>query len=319
MLVRRGICSSLVDYVEPIEDSELQEAIAIRLAQKFARDSSGPTQQALWEVLGPLIYIFKDRVPDELLDLFLGKDRGESDTTAPPSSVKEDPNAFAPLVPAFAVVPYPPLDTSSASDSKDADDNSWDPATDHERAIISAYNLPGVCLSLGPSGWPRVQSLHHKLATRSTASQPKYLIASSLHDVAKIIGPEQSSKDLLPIFDVLSQEKDFEITTRLWERSPDFIQHLPDRDLDRVAQALLDTWDATPRRDWRLREILAESLASLAPRLATVGRLKEPFFQLLEKTLHDEIAAVRLQGLQSVSRVLWHTAPFCVLHLDNSG
>ena len=292
-LVRRAVAASLPEIVKSIADLEQRSAFAVRATGSLVGDDSEAVQQAILEVMGPLIHAFAGHVPEPLVDAFLGV---TSKVVAAPSS-QPATTRFAPLVPAFAAALSPPTHANVETGPSD----SWDPAKDNERAIISAYNLPGVLLSLGARGWPRLRSLHLRLVTRSAVSQARYLIASSIHDVARLIGPEQALEDLVSLLELLSKDEDPEVTLRVFERFSDFVTHLPDAGLVPLAEVLVSTWHRTSMRDWRLREVLAESLAGLAQRAYGLDDALRIAVELLPLVLRDTISSVRVWGAQVVS------------------
>jgi hypothetical protein len=278
------------------------------MAQRLANDAVSMVRQAFLEISGPLIYIFKDEVPDELIDCFTGNPTTQEATT-PSREIAQD--TFAPLIPTFAA-------TTSES-GQDATETSsdlfgWSVQGDHGRAIITAYNLPGVCLSLGKAGWPRVKALHAALALESTVSQPRYLIASSIHDVASIVGPEQSAEDLLPLYKRLAIDDDAEVVMRGFERFAEFAHVLPDSSMEDMASLLSEVWKDRALEDWRLREVLAESLVAVASRplsALSVGSMTS----ILDDGLRDRITAVRGWAIQAVSHRFdvcsWLRASLC--------
>ena len=294
IVVKRCICNSLPDITRRIAPLSLQRSFAISACLHFSQDDSVQIRQALLEILGPLIYIFAGSVPTELIDIFLGK-MYEEESPEFRDDGKKAPT-FLPLMPSIAAT------LGGGGDGVDSivtTNNLWNPRWDNERAIITAYNLPGVVLSLGPEGWPRLRALHCQLAQNVNIPQPRYLIASSIHDIAKMVGSSSTATDLFPIFLSLTKDEDSEISLRAFERFTDFVQCLPKQSMLEASHLLLDTWSATPRKNWRLREILAESMSCLTSHLDTV-EIQQPFLQLLQKVLQDEITAIRIWGAKVV-------------------
>ena len=87
-----------------------------------------------------------------------------------------------------------------------------DDNTDAEMRVYCAYSYPAVVLLLGPENWEgRVKECfvsllnpNHGLENKSDAAAPplpvKRCLASSLHTVAHILGPEIAALDIMPIF-----------------------------------------------------------------------------------------------------------------------
>lgn len=291
--IRRAVAALLPDVTRKLVEEEDRRRFAVTLSDAFASDPAALVRQAYLEISGPLIYIFKDNVPEELLEHFTGAIADSED-----GSDGEDEKArdtFAPLIPAFAVAQP---ETPSHQASKNG--LGWDVQDDHGRAIITAYNLPGVVLSVGELGWPKLRRLHAALALDSTVSQPRYLIASSIHDVAKAIGPRLTAQDLLPTFRSLTTDEDIEVVMRAFERFPEFLAQLPVESTNAMVQILCDAWHDKAIEDWRLREVLAEGLVATADRLKNVQRL-DSLLEVLKEALYDRFTAVRTWACKAVS------------------
>lgn len=71
---------------------------------------------------------------------------------------------------------------------------------DGEIALYCAYSLPAVALTLGSKNWNVLKDTTELLATYAQHKVRK-TIASSLHDLALILGPDLASDSLIPIFD----------------------------------------------------------------------------------------------------------------------
>lgn len=292
-MTRRAVATILSDVVAKIQPRDVQVSYAIELACKLARDAVPPVRQAFLEVSGPLIYNFEGDVPEELLQLFLGDYQSHPAPSSDQSDEETGHDAFAPLVPAFAM-------SNDSAQAAPRTIETWNVADYPERAIITAYNLPGVCLSVGARGWHKLRKLHASLVTESTLTQPKYLAASSIHDVASIIGPEAATEDLLPLYKLLIEDAEPEIATRAFERLSEFAGALIDDTAQDMADILCNAWHVQGVQDWHLREILVEALMSLVPRLISSVRC-DGLLEVVEQALLDRVAAVRFLGAKAVS------------------
>lgn len=289
--IRRTVASILPEVIKKIVPQDKRRSYAIDLSDTLAVDEVHMVRQAYLEVAGPLIYVFEGDVPEELLAHFVGSVRSDASTN---NTEDLSNNIFTPLIPAFAVAPSP----DSTSRTKN-DGLAWDVRDDHGRAIITAYNLPGVVLSVGESGWQKLRQLHAALALESTVSQPRYLIASSIHDVASFIGREQAAEDLVPIYRRLAADDDIEVVMRAFERFAELLASLPSTSTQDMSQILLDAWLDKGRDDWRLREVLAEGLVAVASQLPDVPRI-DGLLVALKEALYDRVSAVRLWAAKSV-------------------
>lgn len=291
--IRRTVASLLPEVVKKIIPEDQRRSYAISISDTLATDANNLVRQAYLEVSGPLIYVFEGNVPEELITHFIGS--AEFGSSADVAEEKSS-TAFAPLIPAFAVAQSPDPAKHASNDGL-----GWDVRDDHGRAIITAYNLPGVVLSIGEAGWPKLKKLHAALALDSTISQPRYLTASSIHDIASFIGKEQAAADLLPVYKRLAADDDIEVVMRAFERFAEFLDSLPSTSTPDMAQILLLAWSDKGRDDWRLREVLAEGLVAVAARLTEILKI-DGLLVALKEALYDRITAVRIWAAKSVMR-----------------
>jgi len=91
--------------------------------------------------------------------------------------------------------------------------NTGDDNTDAEMRVYCAYSYPAVVLLLGPDHWegrlsdcfktllnPNYGSKNKNAGSTAPPLPVKRCLASSLHTVAHILGPEITAKDIMPIF-----------------------------------------------------------------------------------------------------------------------
>lgn len=61
-----------------------------------------------------------------------------------------------------------------------------------------AFNFPAVLLTLGRQAWPQLKPVHEKLVRDSRVKVRKTL-AYSLFELAKLLGPEMTEQELIPV------------------------------------------------------------------------------------------------------------------------
>lgn len=74
----------------------------------------------------------------------------------------------------------------------------------------ASYNFPAFVLVFGSEDWPRFQSLYHKL-TKINDLRIKKTLSASIHELAKILGPQYTELDLLPCMERFLKDKVTEI------------------------------------------------------------------------------------------------------------
>lgn len=77
----------------------------------------------------------------------------------------------------------------------------------NELAKCCAFSFPAVVLQLGRARWSELRELF-AVMIRNTDKAVRCTLAHSLHEVGRIIGPEQAESDLLPAFDLFMRDID---------------------------------------------------------------------------------------------------------------
>ncbi|KAI0217517.1 Serine/threonine-protein phosphatase 4 regulatory subunit 1 [Massospora cicadina] len=118
--------------------------------------------------------------------------------------------------------------------------------------ISCAFNLPAIVLLLKSNNWPLVRASYLQLANDKEFGT-LHTLASSIHELAKVLTPEQIHLDLLPVFYSVAGE---------------FICHLGPAERLPLLEPLLEGYrthllNANPARDWRMKEGLISQLGIL--------------------------------------------------------
>ena len=81
-------------------------------------------------------------------------------------------------------------------------------------------------------------------------------MACSLHEIAKVIGPSKTERDLFDVFKSYLDDMD-EVKSGLMENFSAFIECLPQDTRDNYLPSLNDVWDGV-NHQWRLRDEIAK-------------------------------------------------------------
>ena len=258
--VRRAVCNLMSDIAVHLTARSGFGDFIVDMAEMLYDDADKSVVQALLEQMGPLIHAFVGKAVPDALI-----------------------NIF--------------LGVRDASEPLEYD---WDVGEDNARAIITAYNLPGIAVTLKADGWPRIREIHAHLLD-SALDQPRYLVASSLHDIAAVLAPPQISRDLLPVFQKLATAEDEETVSRVLENCHEWFGRLEAASVPSIVRLISDMWHTEPRPAWRTREMLAQALPALAAHLSAVPSSVPTFLDVLEPALKDEFTSVRLAAASAVS------------------
>lgn len=233
----------------------------------LSRDPSDPVRSGLLEVLGEVIYTFREDPqgpPRELLQLFI-QDRDWS------QDARSSPAPSEPF--------HSPTDWYS----------------DPERPIICAFNFPAVIYTVGAKRWPEVRNYYLHLAKFPTAKVLRTL-AASLGEVAAIIGSANAENDLIPIFLSSLRSSEPEVRSKIIEALPKFMGTLSESKRESLIAELSSVW--LELGGWREREELSRLLGDL---VTLSANNVDHVLEIMSKALRDEVAAVREAAISSVS------------------
>jgi serine/threonine-protein phosphatase 4 regulatory subunit 1 len=262
--VRHSILFALPGILARI-DAVQRRLLTVPSLLRLSQDPADPVRSGLLEVLGEVIYTFRDDPggpPKELLDLF---------------------------------VPDPPHWEINQNDNEQDASAVW--FSDPERPIICAFNFPAVILTLGSSRWQEVRGYYLHLSENPTAKVFRTL-AASLGEVAAIIGTTSAEKDLLPIFLSSLRSSEPEVRGKLFEALPKFARSISRVKRDAIAQELKATWKDLS--NWREKEQLARLVGDF---MEIIGEQSDSMAYIISQALRDDVAAVREAGISSVSLV----------------
>lgn len=71
-------------------------------------------------------------------------------------------------------------------------------SSDADLAVLYAFSLPAVAAAMGRARWPELRPLFHALA-RDVQKRVRRPVAASLHELARIVGPDLAEADFLPV------------------------------------------------------------------------------------------------------------------------
>ena len=169
-----------------------------------------------------------------------------------------------------------------------------------DRAIICAYNFPAVVLTAGADYWDSHLKDTYLNLTKDYQIKVRRTFAYSLHEIARIIGPERTERDLVQIFALYLMDLD-DVKQGVLEHLAEFLGTLAVSSRNEYIPILAEVWDGV-MTNWRLRDILAGQLRDIAL-LFDAARVVEHILPLAIRACQDEFAAVRVTGVESVSTV----------------
>ncbi|KAA0160995.1 hypothetical protein FNF31_04069 [Cafeteria roenbergensis] len=250
--VRKACAESLVCVSKALVP-EVRVAKVLPLMQSFLRDASRWVRNSAYQHLGPFL------------------------ATLPPAAIT--PAVLAPFI-AMAPRVDPPRGTMPAST----------PPPDAELSIFCAFSFPAVAFTLGGARWDELRSLFLVLA-RHPEKKVRRPISYALHDIARVVGPDLTFRDLFPVFDLFCRDVD-DVRRGVIRGMAPFLASLHPADREACVPVLRETLDSVPARGWRLRRLLARQMHSLA-RIFSPMMVFAQVRPVAESLLKDEVAAVR--------------------------
>ncbi|XP_035712717.1 serine/threonine-protein phosphatase 4 regulatory subunit 1 isoform X2 [Folsomia candida] len=179
--------------------------------------------------------------------------------------------------------------------------------TDSEILSFCVYNFPAVVLTLGPQNWSLLRDCYEALAC-NVQWKIRYTLASSLHEIAGILGPELSERDLVPFYNATTKDLD-EVRIGILRNLASFIKGLGG-EAQRKCLETLDRFAVTENnRNWRFRLELADQIKNLSE----IYEAEEIFKVLCPLTMDlllDRVAEVRKKALSVI--------PYLVTRLNYS-
>lgn len=327
--VRQAAVSSLPAIYQRVDRHKRRDRVVSHL-RSFVTDVSRHVRTTALEIIGETIFLFEkddQGVPPELLRFFLGEPFDETQPSSGDSqagkgggtSHAESPGSDSFL---FADFGFGQAMNGAGSGSRSAAQSStpsWSAEAnnagssffpshnvqpmydDGERPLVMAYNFPAVVLTTGGAAtWHRLRQTHAELSSDSSP-KVRQSLAASLHEVAKLVGSENTQQDLLPLLErfLSDQEEDGEIKFAALEHANVVLHHLADKSVALQALGKLhDLWSTSFSGDWRLREALALQIPALADDFVLEDE-DGCLMNLMQMALSDPVSSVREAGVKA--------------------
>lgn len=143
--------------------------------------------------------------------------------------------------------------------------NTTEASSNKDVCYHASFNFPAFVLVYGSDEWPRFQSLYHKL-TKINDARIKKTLSSSIHELAKILGPKYTEQDLLPVMERFLKDKSIEIKMSALKNMHIFLQETPMDKRTTFIKYIVQTFDEAGKTaaDWRLKQVLAINLGNYA-------------------------------------------------------
>lgn len=176
-----------------------------------------------------------------------------------------------------------------------------DLSVDAELKHYCAFSFPGVLQTVGVDGWPQLRQVYHSLVQTQSANV-KQTLASSLHEVAGILGEKLAEEELVAVFEEMIQDAE-NVRLGIVKHLADFLRLLSMPCRVSYLPLLDDILQSTSPFNWRLRQSLAAQLPELV-KLPPPQNVFSTLFPLAMTLLQDPVAEVRIESFQGISAMM---------------
>ncbi|KAG9120383.1 hypothetical protein FRC07_004145, partial [Ceratobasidium sp. 392] len=202
--------------------------ISARYMLRLCEDDAETVKTGALQVLAEVIHTFyEDEAgpPSDLLDFFLKGEHSQVKATLPAptpppqeNNIWAEPSSYFPSEPSFP---------------------------DPDRALICAFNLPAVVLTLGPTRWSRLSGYYTYLANESWHTpKVRSTLAASTGEIARIIGPEAARRDVVPVWWTCVNKGERDAKIKAIGALPVLLESLGAEGRAEVARKMGEAWGA---------------------------------------------------------------------------
>lgn len=174
---------------------------------------------------------------------------------------------------------------------------------DNDLTHHCAFSLPAVAMTLGRKHWPCLRDTFESLSV-DMQWKVRWTLASSLHQMAQILGPEYTSKDLLPAF--LSFMKDLdEVRFGVLQNLSSILKILNRPEQLAILPKVTEFMKMDNPRNWRFRATLGQQINAIVT-LYHPSDIKEYLLPVAFALLRDKVSEVRIGSIKLLSTIMRH-------------
>jgi serine/threonine-protein phosphatase 4 regulatory subunit 1 len=239
---------------------------------------------------------------DSLTDIKLTDDSpetGKNETSFNSESQESETKEIVPIEPEQDIVPQVLISHFFLMT-----DASFSINIDNEMSYHCAYSLPAVALTLENKNWPLLKHTIERLAS-DMQYKVRRTVASSLHELAFILGRDIATEHLTPIFEGFIKDLD-EVRIGILKHLAYFLKIIKPAKRLAYLPRLQEFLRTENEWNWRFRHELATQLLSIVTLFKPVDSAKHIGF-IAENLLHD-VSAVRQAAISLITELLRHTS-----------
>ncbi|KAJ8922296.1 hypothetical protein NQ315_004236 [Exocentrus adspersus] len=176
---------------------------------------------------------------------------------------------------------------------------------DNEVKYHCAFSLPAVALTLGSSNWHLLKNTVDCLAS-DVQYKVRRTVASSLHELALILGPEVATNNLTPLFDGFLKDLD-EVRIGVLKHLAHFLQLISPVKRNVYLPRLAEFLQTDNESNWRFRHELATQLL-MAVTLFKPSDTAKHIGVISKELLCDKVAAVRQAAVSLITEIIKYSS-----------
>ncbi|XP_044269885.1 serine/threonine-protein phosphatase 4 regulatory subunit 1-like isoform X2 [Tribolium madens] len=173
---------------------------------------------------------------------------------------------------------------------------------DNEMSYHCAYSLPAIALTLENKNWPLLKRTIEFLAS-DMHYKVRRTVASSLHELAFILGEDIASEHLTPIFEGFIKDLD-EVRIGILRNLAYFLKIIKPAKRLACLPRLHEFLKTETEWNWRFRHELAKQLLSIVTLFKPVDSAKH--IGLIAEILLHDVSAVRQIAISLITELLRH-------------
>lgn len=262
-----------------------RQAFALQSVNALATDDSPEVRAGVLESLGEIIYTFHTEepsitsaepvLPDEILVMFMGQ--------------RDD------LRWRHGQQPF----------DRDKGDHLKLFYADPSRPLITAFNYPAVTKTLGPDRWDSSLRETYLRLANNPAFGVRRTLAASVGDMAQILGPQITERDLMGVWRDSVDTRDAEIRMKTVDCLGTFFDAIGYHGKQVVLDKLLDAWKSGQWTGWKERESIVVAATAMIESVSKIDqqgmtKLMSSICGLVVQALADNVSAVREAAVHCV-------------------
>ncbi|XP_015832998.1 serine/threonine-protein phosphatase 4 regulatory subunit 1 isoform X2 [Tribolium castaneum] len=181
-------------------------------------------------------------------------------------------------------------------------DSSFSSNIDNEMSYHCAYSLPAIALTLENKNWPLLKRTIELLAS-DMHYKVRRTVASSLHELAFILGQDIASEHLTPIFEGFIKDLD-EVRIGILRNLAYFLKIIKPAKRLACLPRLQEFLKTETEWNWRFRHELAKQLLSIVTLFKPVDSAKH--IGVIGEVLLFDVSAVRQIAISLITELLRH-------------